>query len=180
MPDTTSHRRKRNTAANAAVSARRDDGSGILLSQLKSPTHDDIAAITHLWIDTGLIPAIRDASKDIESCINADNGSLIVARLPSNQRIIATMMTGHDGIFGWIHYLAIAKDVQNLGLGRQLIDLAEDILRAAKIDESRVTIENEEVAEFYAKLGYQPLSGTAHTKAHDGITHSIMRKRLNP
>ena len=180
MPDPTSYRPKPIPAANAATSAGTDDGAGILLEQLKTPSDDDVAAITHLWISTGLIPAIRDARKDIENCVNANHGSLIVARLPSDRQIIATMMTGHDEISGWIHYLAIAEFAQRLGLGRQLLDLAEDILRASNLAEVRVTIETPEIADFYAKLGYEPVTNAPQTKAHDVFQTTLMCKRLSP
>lgn len=178
MPDTTSHCPKPNAAEKAGVSAGMDDGSGILLAQLKTPSNDDVRAITRLWIATGLIPAIRDARKDIENCINADHGSLIVARLSSDREIIATMMTGHDGIFGWIHYLAIAGFAQNLGLGRQLVSLAEDILRASHLPEVRVSIEAPAVSDFYAKLGYEPIQTALQTTMHDTFAPYVMRKRL--
>ena len=90
------------------------------------------------------------------------------------------MMTGHDEISGWIHYLAIAEFAQRLGLGRQLLDLAEDILRASNLAEVRVTIETPEIADFYAKLGYEPVTNAPQTKAHDVFQTTLMCKRLSP
>ena len=155
------------------------DEAGIILEQLKSPPRDDIAAITTLWIATGLIPAIRDARQDIENCINADHGSLIVARHPTNRQIIATMMTGHDEFHGWIHYLAIAADAQNLGIGRELVTLAEDILRASGLSEVRVTIENATAGDFYAKLGYDWHDNATRPETTDNSQNMIMRKSLD-
>jgi len=155
------------------------DGAGIILEQLKSPTSDDIASITTLWIATGLIPAIRDARQDIENCVNADHGSLIIARHPQNHQIIATMMTGHDNFYGWIHYLAIAPDIQNSGLGRELVTLAEDILRAIGLSEIRVTIENATAGDFYAKLGYDLIDGAPTQPTPVCRQNTIMRKSLD-
>lgn len=154
------------------------DGAGIRLEQLKAPTNDDIAAITRLWIATGLIPAIRDARHDIENCIAANNGSLIVARMPDDQQIFATMMTGHDTVFGWIHYLAIAKHAQGSGIGRELVSLAEDILRLSGLSEIRVTIENAAAGDFYAKLGYDFIASVTDQAAPDPHQNKIMRKSL--
>lgn len=154
------------------------DGAGIKLEQLKAPSNEDIAAITRLWIASGLIPAIRDAQQDIENCIAAHNGSLIVARMPDDQQIFATMMTGHDGLFGWIHYLAIAKHAQRDGIGRELVTLAEAILRRAGLGEIRVTIENPTVSDFYAKLGYDFTGSIADHDQPDPQHNKIMRKSL--
>lgn len=155
------------------------DGAGIELEQLKAPTAKDIAAITRLWIATGLIPAIRDARQDIENCISADNGSLIVARSPVDQQIFATMMTGHDTVFGWIHYLAIAEHAQGSGIGSELVALAEDILRLSGLGEIRVTIESATAGDFYAKLGYDWVQSVTDRECPDSHQNTIMRKSLD-
>ena len=155
------------------------DGAGIKLEQLKAPSNEDIAAITRLWIDTGLIPAIRDARQDIENCIAARNGSLIVARIPEDQQIFATMMTGHDDVFGWIHYLAIAEHAQGSGIGSELVALAEDILRLSRLGEIRVTIENAAAGDFYAKLGYDFIGSVTDQDQPDPPQNRVMRKSLD-
>lgn len=154
------------------------DGAGIRLEHLKVPSNEDIAAITRLWIASGLIPAIRDARQDIENCIAADNGSLIVARMPDNPQICATMMTGHDGVYGWIHYLAIAEHAQGGGIGRELVSLAEDILRLSGLSEIRITIENPAAGDFYAKLGYDFIATVTDPDQSDPHQNRIMRKSL--
>jgi len=154
------------------------DGAGIKLEQLKAPSNEDIAAITRLWIATGLIPSIRDARQDIESCIAANNGSLIVARMPDDPQIFATMMTGHDGVHGWIHYLAIAEHAQGGGIGRELVSLAEDILRLSGLSEIRITIENAAAGDFYAKLGYDFIESVTDQDRPDPHQNKIMRKSL--
>ncbi|MBC06873.1 MAG: hypothetical protein CMO10_11350 [Thalassospira sp.] len=154
------------------------DAAGIELEQLKTPTAEDIAAITRLWIATGLIPAIRDARQDIENCISADNGSLIVARMPNDQQIFATMMTGHDTVFGWIHYLAIAEHAQGSGIGSELVALAEDILRLSGLGEIRVTIESAAADDFYTKLGYDFIGSVTDQDQPDSPQNKIMRKSL--
>jgi len=155
------------------------DGAGIFLEQLKSPSDPDIAAITTLWITTGLIPAIRDARQDIENCINADHGSLIVARHPADNQIIATMMTGHDDIFGWIHYLAVAKQAQNRGIGHELVGLAEDIARSSGLSQIRVTVETPAAGDFYAKIGYELIRDVTDQACPDTNRNTIMCKSLD-
>jgi ribosomal protein S18 acetylase RimI-like enzyme len=155
------------------------DDAGIVLEQLKSPSDDDIAAITSLWIATGLIPAIRDARQDIENCIHADHGSLIIARHRKNHQIIATMMTGHDRFHGWIHYLAITPDSQNLGIGRELVTLAEDILRVNGLAEVRITLENPAAGDFYDKLGYDLIDSITAQATPERRQNMIMRKSLD-
>ncbi|WP_052065885.1 GNAT family N-acetyltransferase [Thalassospira australica] len=154
------------------------DGAGIVLEQLKQPSAEDITAITRLWISTGLIPAIRDARQDIENCISAQHGSLIIARHPGDDQIVATMMTGHDDIFGWIHYLAIAEHAQGMGIGRELVRLAEDILRTSGLREIRITVENATAGDFYANLGYERVGSAPDQTPPESHQNTLMCKSL--
>ncbi|MCC9622616.1 GNAT family N-acetyltransferase [Thalassospira sp. MA62] len=158
------------------------DGSDIVFEQLRFATDQDIATINRLWIANGLIPAIRDARQDINSCIGSDHGSLIVARAgnqPATPPVIATMMAGHDGIFGWVHYLAVDAEFQGKGIGKSLLSLGEDIMRATGIKELRVTIEKPQASDFYRNLGYDFVSDRADCPSGTGIATNTMRKRLD-
>ena len=68
----------------------------------------------------------------------------------------ATAMVGYEGHRGWINYLAVKPELQQQGLGRQIMDHAETLLRnlgCPKIN-LQVRTSNREVITFYERLGF--------------------------
>jgi len=71
-------------------------------------------------------------------------------------RIVATVITGFDGVCGWIYRLAVAPRERHQGRGRAMMREAEKQLRqlgCPKIN-LQVRASNEEVVKFYRALGY--------------------------
>ncbi len=167
---------------NAAGKSDRNDEPGVFLERLQNPTAQDIAAIAELWRQTGLIAPDHDAGRDIANCLNSGRGSVILARTAKDATIIGTIMAGHDGKTGRVHYLAVSNDARGTGLGSGLLTLAEDILAATGLAINKVTVENPAIRDFYRKLGYEIDTTAPHTKpqtpeiGHDFV---VMRKRLN-
>jgi|GEM_PF-746300 len=154
---------------------------GVFLERLKNPTAQDIAAIGDLWHKVGLTGPDHDAGGDIANCLNSGRGSVILARSAKDATIIGTIMAGHDGKTGWVHYLAVSLDTRGTGLGSGLLTLAEDILAASGLDVNKVTVMDPTVHDFYRKLGYEIVETVPRTKpqtpeiGHDFV---VMRKRL--
>ena len=74
-----------------------------------------------------------------------------------NERLIGTVMVGHDGHRGWVYYLAVDESQRGTGLGKQMMVAAENWLRehgAVKV-QLMVRSTNEEVLGFYEHLGYE-------------------------
>ena len=65
-------------------------------------------------------------------------------------------MAGDDGHRGWLYYLAVAPDLQRMGLGRRMVAAAEDWLKARGIPKIMLMIRtrNTKVRGFYEALGY--------------------------
>lgn len=71
--------------------------------------------------------------------------------------IIATVMAGYDGIRGWIYSMAVAKPLRRNGIGRSMMEHAENALLAlgcAKIN-LQVRATNNAVIGFYESLGFR-------------------------
>ncbi|WP_374468693.1 GNAT family N-acetyltransferase, partial [Ferrovibrio sp.] len=71
-------------------------------------------------------------------------------------KIVASVMTGHDGHRGWLYYLAVEPSIQKSGFGRTMVTAAEDWLRARGVPKVMLMVrpENERVRAFYDALGY--------------------------
>ena len=72
-------------------------------------------------------------------------------------RIIATCMAGYDGHRGWIYYLMVDPDLQGKGYGRQIMQKAEELLKAAGCPKINLQVRsnNIDVLKFYHSIGYE-------------------------
>jgi ribosomal protein S18 acetylase RimI-like enzyme len=75
----------------------------------------------------------------------------------SNDRVVATVLAGYDGVRGWIHHLAVHSSHRRRGIGHDLVRAAENGL--AKIGCPKVNLQvratNDSVVSFYRALGYK-------------------------
>jgi ribosomal protein S18 acetylase RimI-like enzyme len=72
-------------------------------------------------------------------------------------KVVATVMVGYEGHRGWINYLGVCPDHQRQGLGREMMQAAEQRLRdcgAPKIN-LQVRTGNQQVIDFYKSIGFQ-------------------------
>jgi len=72
------------------------------------------------------------------------------------QRVVATVLAGYDGVRGWIYHLAVAPELRRHGFGRAMMAGAEAGLRAlgcAKIN-LQIFRTNADVVRFYERVGY--------------------------
>lgn len=59
--------------------------------------------------------------------------------------------------FAWVDDLAVRDDIQGVGIGRKLMEAAEEWARNKKVDSIELTTRtiNSSAVEFYKKLGYE-------------------------
>ncbi|MCA9099970.1 MAG: GNAT family acetyltransferase [Planctomycetales bacterium] len=71
--------------------------------------------------------------------------------------VIGTVMGGYDGHRGWVYALAVAPAVRGRGIGTALMRHLE--ARLLQLDCLKINLQvmpgNEQVTEFYRRLGYQ-------------------------
>lgn len=115
----------------------------------------DRQAVLDLWRRSRLGPATPEASVHIDRALHQDSCILLVAVAESC--IAATVMVGHVGHRGWIHYLAVRPDSRRLGLGREMMRAAEEWLGLKQILQIQLMVrpDNAEVLAFYKKLGWE-------------------------
>jgi ribosomal protein S18 acetylase RimI-like enzyme len=107
-----------------------------------------------LWKACGLVVPWNDPAKDIGRKLAFQKDLFLVA--VENGAPVGTVMAGYDGHRGWINYLAVAPDRRNRGLGRALMEEAENRLRALGCPKICLQVRrtNAGVVEFYGKLGF--------------------------
>ena len=114
----------------------------------------DRSAIIALWQACGLTRPWNDPDTDISFCIARPESTILVGE--RNGRIVASVMTGHDGHRGWLYYLAVDPAAQKAGLGRAMVTAAEKWLQQRGVPKVMLMVrpENEKVRAFYDALGY--------------------------
>jgi ribosomal protein S18 acetylase RimI-like enzyme len=117
---------------------------------------DDSNQVTELWNSCNLIRPWNDPEKDIARKLRVNPEWFLVANL--GEEIVGSIMVGYEGHRGWINYLAVAAPFRCRGIGTQLMERAEKILRAvgcSKIN-LQVRVGNEpELSRFYVGLGFR-------------------------
>ena len=115
----------------------------------------EAAAAAALWAEAGLVRAWNDPQADIAAALACPTSTILAAR--DGVRLIGTIMAGYDGHRGWLYYVAVADDRRATGLGRALVDAAEQwlALHGARVIRLMVRAENDAVTGFYTALGYE-------------------------
>jgi ribosomal protein S18 acetylase RimI-like enzyme len=117
--------------------------------------HDAIPAAVALWQAAGLTRPWNDPVADARRALDGP-ASTILAVL-DGERLVGTVMVGHDGHRGWVYYLAVADDCRRAGHGRALMAAAMDWLRAAGVPRLNLMVRqgNTAVLGFYQALGFR-------------------------
>ncbi len=123
----------------------------------------DVEGVIALWRACDLLRPWNDPERDIARARAAPHAEIFV--VAGDDGIIASVMAGHDGHRGWIYYLAAAPERRGKGLGRLLMDHAEDWLRGQGVAKINLMIRaGNPVAGFYAALGYEAEARTVMAK----------------
>lgn len=120
-----------------------------------------------VWHDAGLTRPHNDPDLDFSFALSGKESDIILAE--SDQKIIATCMVGHDGHRGSIYYLAVCPEFQAKGLGKQLMQQAEDYLISKGVWKINLFVRhgNEKVLKFYDDIGYEPIEAASLAKVID-------------
>ena len=110
--------------------------------------------VVQLWTDSSLVDPLNNPHRDIQRKIAIKPKLFLVG---TENRIVASVMAGYDAHRGWINYLAMHPDHQDISNGRQIMAEVEDRLRAAGCSKINLQVRstNSKVIEFYRRIGYQ-------------------------
>jgi ribosomal protein S18 acetylase RimI-like enzyme len=122
--------------------------------QIAEITAADFDAAAALWAEAGLTRPWNPPAADLHRALEGTTSTVLGAF--TDNRLVGTVMVGHDGHRGWVYYLAVATAERGAGLGRRLTQAAETWLRengAVKV-QLMVRGSNPSVMGFYDRLGY--------------------------
>lgn len=136
-------------------------------AEIRSFVAEDRDGVAALWRASGLAGPTTDCNRHIEAaCAGADVTLLVAA---DGGGVFGSVMVGHLGHRGWVHYLAVAIDRRGQGWARRLMAAGEAWLRGRGIAQVQLMIraDNLGVRDFYGRLGW------------DELTHVVMQRRLD-
>ncbi|MHC5796414.1 GNAT family acetyltransferase [Lacisediminihabitans sp. FW035] len=123
--------------------------------QLRDLTPADVDAAAALWHESGLTRPWNPPAVDLHRALDGSTSTVLGAF--EADRLLGTVMVGHDGHRGWIYYLAVDAAERGTGLGSRLMDAAENWLRDRGVVKVQLMVRstNEAVLGFYDHLGYR-------------------------
>ncbi len=128
----------------------------------------DVSSVVSLWERCGLTRPWNDPASDIALARKGPNSTILIGR--EDEKIVASAMVGHEGHRGWVYYVAVDPDRRGHGLGRAIMNAAEDWLRQAGIPKLQLLVrqDNARASAFYETIGYDEAAVTVFAKWLDG------------
>jgi ribosomal protein S18 acetylase RimI-like enzyme len=116
---------------------------------------EDENAVVELWRACNLVQSWNNPKRDIERKSRVNPELFLVGLVDG--RVVATVMGGYEGHRGWVNYLAVASAYQRRGLGRLIMEAAEEKIQAMGCPKINLQIrtDNVEVVKFYESIGYK-------------------------
>lgn len=118
----------------------------------KESDRDDVIT---LWEACDLTRPWNDPAADYQLALANETSAILLAHIEG--QLVASVMTGFDGHRGWVYYLAVAPASRKRGLGRTMMEAAEQWLRERKAPKIQLMVRNDNDAAigFYKALGYE-------------------------
>jgi ribosomal protein S18 acetylase RimI-like enzyme len=115
----------------------------------------DRETVVMLWEACGLTRSWNDPRADFDLALETATSAVLLAE--QGAAICGSVMVGFDGHRGWVYYLAAAPEHRRMGIGRRLMQAAEEWLKAAGSPKIQLMVrgDNQAARGFYAALGYE-------------------------
>ena len=125
-----------------------------MILKINEIADSEVSEVIALWQRCELTRPWNEPKRDIEFAIESENATVLVGKLES--KIVASVMTGHDGHRGAIYYLAVDPEFRSEGHGRAIHNASVAWLKAKGVWKINLMFrsENEKVRGFYERLGY--------------------------
>jgi ribosomal protein S18 acetylase RimI-like enzyme len=122
---------------------------------IRSYRETDEESVAQLWSAVFQHPAPRNVPRSvIAQKLAIQRELLFVAEKEGS--VVGTAMAEYDGHRGWLYTVAVRPDVQRRGIGRALVQRAEESLAALGCPKVNLQVmtSNAAVVGFYERLGY--------------------------
>jgi ribosomal protein S18 acetylase RimI-like enzyme len=132
---------------------------------IRSASEADEPAVVALWHACGLVVTYNNPQTDFRLARAKTNSDVLVGTA-ADGTIVGSVMVGHDGHRGWLYYVAVALECRKQGIGRSMVQAAEDWLSRHGIAKAQLMVRetNAEVVAFYEQLGFQNIPRTVMQK----------------
>ena len=123
---------------------------------IRQAVPEDEPRVVELWRACDLVASYNDPSADFRFALAGACSDLLVGEDESGQ-IIGSIMVGHDGHRGWLYYVASTPHSRGSGIGRQMVQAAEEWLRQKGVVKAQLLVRetNTKVVSFYEHLGFE-------------------------
>lgn len=123
---------------------------------IRQAVSEDEPRVVELWRACDLVASYNDPSADFRFASAGACSDLLVGEDESGQ-IIGSVMVGHDGHRGWLYYVASTPHSRGSGIGRQMVQAAEEWLRQKGVVKAQLLVRetNTKVVSFYEHLGFE-------------------------
>lgn len=117
---------------------------------------EDEPSVIELWRACDLVVSYNDPAADFQFARAGACSDVLVGEDESG-RISGSVMVGHDGHRGWLYYVASSPRTQGSGIGRQMVQAAEEWLRRRGVVKAQLMVRetNTKVVSFYERLGFE-------------------------
>ncbi|WP_108662465.1 GNAT family acetyltransferase [Acuticoccus kandeliae] len=114
-----------------------------------------VRAVITLWERCGLTRPWNDPRADLRFALASPVSTVLLGF--RGDRLVASVMVGHDGHRGVVYYVSVDPEFGRHGYGREIMVAAEAWLAERGVPKLNLMIrtENAAVAAFYEALGYQ-------------------------
>jgi ribosomal protein S18 acetylase RimI-like enzyme len=132
---------------------------------IRSAVPEDEADVVALWRACDLVASYNDPAADFRFARAGACSDILVAE-DETGRITGSVMVGHDGHRGWLYYVASTPDSRGSGIGRQVVQAAEEWLRQRGVVKAQLLVRetNTKVISFYEHLGFETAPRTVMGK----------------
>jgi len=127
----------------------------------------NLESVVNLWNTCELIRPWNDPYKDIQFARDGAASTVLLGFF--EERLVASVMVGHDGHRGALYYLAVDPAFRKRGFGKATVAAAEAWLRERGVWKINLMVrsENEKAGRFYERLGYEVNPVTSFGKRLD-------------
>ena len=117
-------------------------------------TPDDWDGVAKVWEDHEGTNPVDDSPEGFAKYLRRNPATSFVA--VDNGRIVGTILAGHDGRRGIFHHVSVLKEYQKQGIGRMLVESAEEALRKEGIIKVLLVVltHNDSGNAFWEHMGF--------------------------
>jgi ribosomal protein S18 acetylase RimI-like enzyme len=123
---------------------------------VRSAIAEDEPAVVALWHASDLVASYNDPAADFRFAMAGPSSDVLVG-VDDAGEVVGSVMVGHDGHRGWLYYVAAHPESRGTGVGRRMVQAAEDWLCERGIVKAQLLVRetNTKVVSFYERLGFE-------------------------